>query len=81
MCVEEVCVLGLVNHGFDVVFGLMDDGKVKHPIGTGGNMETCYSTHATHRNLQIHTNTSDYAHRLHHTVSVETQKSKKAGFI
>lgn len=32
--VEEVCVLGLVNHSFDEVFGLMDDGEVEQPRET-----------------------------------------------
>lgn len=36
LCVEEVCVLGLISHCFDVVLGLVDDGQVEQPVDTEG---------------------------------------------
>ena len=32
LCVEEVFVLRQVNHLFDIVFSLMDNGQVEQPV-------------------------------------------------
>lgn len=49
LCVEEVCVLGQVDHGSDVVLGLVDDGQVEQPVETERNgrklLDLIYSLH------------------------------------
>lgn len=50
LCVEELCVLGKVDHCSDVVLGLVDDGQVEQPVEA--EREGLQYTYTTQPHLQ-----------------------------
>lgn len=51
--VEKVCVPGQVDHGSDVVLGLVNDGQVQQPAGREGvNERRTRGTHQSSRHSQ-----------------------------